>query len=90
MNPTIPSQETIDSMLAIQRKALLQQFAQYNCDPLSFAVWLDLYIRTIPGASVASIAKQLQADRSTIARWRTGDRIPNKLTVRYVVSILTL
>ncbi len=89
MNPTIPSQETIDSMLAIQRKALLQQFAQYNCDPLSFAVWLDLYIRTIPGASVASIAKQLQADRSTVNRWRTGDRVPNKLTVRYVVSILT-
>lgn len=76
-------------MLAIQRKALLQQFAQYNCDPLSFAVWLDLYIRTIPGASVASIAKQLFVDRSTVHKWRTGDRIPNKLTVRYVVSILT-
>lgn len=90
MNPTIASEETIDDILRIQRRALLNAFQSYNCDPFSFAVWLDLYIRKVPGASIALIAKQLEVERTTVYKWRTGARVPNKLTVRHVVSVLTL
>lgn len=89
MNPTIVSEETLDDLLRIQRKALLNSFRSYNCDPFSFAVWLDLYIRKVPDASVATIANLLELDRSTVHKWRVGIRIPNKLTVRYVVDKLT-